>query len=134
MSALKSYCYSLIIVSIIATLIILLAPTNSRVIKYLRWISALCVTTVLISPVLNLSKKTEFILSESEEIIYRQENPNDLILKEFKSKLSDSVKELVSDKFNVDCNSVNIEIISEDIEAISLEKIGLSINTNSVFL
>ena len=134
MQHLKEYCYALIIVSLISTLIILLAPTNSKLIKYLRWITALCVTAVLISPILNLSGDIEFTVFKNGDPSFDYENANDMILKEFSNKLSKSAKELVSEKFNVNCTSVDIEIISDDIEAVVLKKIKVLIDTESSFL
>jgi len=134
MAGLKNYCYSLIIISVIATIIMLLAPNNGKTTKYLQWICALCITGYMIAPILKLTGKIEFNLSNPDTESVYIENGNALILNEFESVLCDTVKDLVYDRFDVKCKNIEVHIINDDIESISLESISIDVDTESNFL
>lgn len=130
----KNYCYSLTTIALAVTVIMLMAPENTRIIKYVRWITSLCVILVLIVPILNFSGEITFNNFKNGQTASVKENVQELIINEFKAEISDIVCELINDKFNINSSDINIDLNAEDIENISINKISLNLNTKSRFL
>ena len=130
----KNYYYSLTTIALAVTVIMLMAPENTRIIKYVRWITSLCVILVLIVPILNFSGEITFNNFKNGQTASVKENGQELIINEFKAEISDIVCELINDKFNINSSDINIDLNAEDIENISINKISLNLNVKSRFL
>ena len=134
MGFIKNYCYSLTVISVTVSVIMLLAPENTRIIKYVRWITSLCVILVLTVPILKLGGEITINNFNNGQTKPIYESGQELIINEFKSEISDIVYELINDKFNVGSSDIKVELNTQDVENISINEISLNLNTNSRFL
>lgn len=115
------------------TVIMLLVPENSNLIKYVKWITALCVVIVLISPILNINGKLN-INDYTEEEKTIDESTTEIIINEFKNRVEKTVSEMIAERFNIKCKNVTLDLNTNDIENIYIDKITVGLDTSSKFL
>ncbi|MBQ3100842.1 MAG: hypothetical protein IJC50_07630 [Clostridia bacterium] len=134
MGSIKNYCYSLIVISVTVTVIMLLSPENTRIIKYVRWITSLCIILILTAPISKLGADIEFNDYTQGQVNSVKENAQELIIEEFKIKISDTVFKLINERFKIESSNIIVNLNTDDVENIYINNIGLSLNTKSKFL
>ncbi len=135
MEALKGYCYSLIVITVCTTVVMLIAPEKSGLMKYVKWIAALSVTATLIIPLRNIGGEIKIDLdSEYATTAREQKSGRELILSALSDEIADSVENILYERFELVCKSVKVEINSDETENVSIEKITVYVPTKSRFL
>lgn len=138
MDGFRSYTFSLVLISLSSSVVIMLAPEKAGLMKYVRWITALCITAALLLPITSIGRlageKLNSTYENSKKPQYDLTETNNLIISSLENKLSESISSMVANKFEVEVSECNIELDCSDIEYIKLNAISIRVGTKSQFL
>ena len=137
MSDVKSYCWSLIIISVTVGVCLLLSPGEKASGKHLRFAGALCITAYLLSPLTRITDldftgtfNMDFDVIENEST----DNADSLIVSEAERLIEDDVKEYVNNEYNVTCIQCDAHFTLGGNNDVTLDQIYLKVNVKSEFL
>lgn len=131
----KTYCTSLIVVVVCASVIMLLAPENEKIRKYVRFVTALCITASILFPIKGiLGTEAKIDIPESIDGADVESKYNEVLLSEIKKRISDNITELVKNKFDTETISCEICIEIDGDNVLTLKSIDVEVNTKSKFL
>ena len=134
----RSYAFSLVLISVSSSVVIMLAPERSGLIKYVRWITALCITAALLFPITSAGRGIEIGLNNKYSSVtgdrYDLHETNELIIDSLKDELTKKISSMVKSKFGAEVIECSVTLNCNDIENISVTNISLAISTKSSFL
>lgn len=129
MDGLKSYIFSIMIVSVTAAAINILAPEKGDIPKYMQFLLAIIISCVILLPVSSLlvTLPDIFNIEYTKELSCFDENelyPNKLV-SETICIIENNISSEISKKFNTTPLLVNISCNTEDIDNIIIERIKI---------
>jgi Stage III sporulation protein AF (Spore_III_AF). len=121
METIKSYISILIVVSISAGAVNVLAP-DGNIKKYIKYLISLSVIIILLLPFKDLTFTLPKILNSYETEIAISTSAEDLIVTYSIAEIKNNIKTLIKDRFNITVD-VKIDYNADDYENVTIEKI-----------
>ena len=125
MEAIKSYITTLIVVSVTAGIVNIIAPDGNMK-KHIKYLIALSVVIILLLPFNDLIYTLPKILN-SYEINYESttvmQTTEEIILGHSIDKIKSDITEMISNRFKITVNDVEIIYNADDYENVTIDKI-----------
>ena len=138
MDGFRTYTLTLVLISVAASLVIILAPQKHDLIRYVRWITSLCITATMLLPLTSIGRDVGFELQFGQNHIPNEldtiDTTNELISNALKEEIIKNIKLLINNKFNVNVRNCSVEIDSKEVDNIVVDRIEFSLDTNNKFI
>ena len=136
MQELRSFCWSLIAVSLCAGVCLILAPDGRPSVRYLRFICALCITALIVTPLKNAIGGLSHTISIPDVTEYSQDAQNypELLTAETARELEAEAEKYVSEKYGVKAVECKADIERTGEYEIRLNGMYVTIDTKSDYL
>ncbi len=139
MNAVREFVFSIMIVSVVAAAINMLAPDNSSVSRYVHFISALAVTAILLSPIRDVVSLIPKITDADLDMQIFFEGDSayvyaDEIINEACSHLNEEIKADIEERFACEIVSVKVSCDSEDIENVIITSVEVEVKKANRFI
>ncbi len=139
-----NYIGSILITSAASGLICAFMPDSSNISKYIKFITALVMVSIILMPVIEIVSDTDSLFDIMSEKIAEISKPNDNIIipesgkwivNESVNNIADSLKTMLSRKFDIAEENILIEVIVDDsdISEITVEKIKVTLAGTAVW-
>ena len=131
MQTLENSAVAIVTVCIAAGLVVRLSPEGNLK-KYLKYIVSLCVLAAILSPIAKLPDVIDlgdgFSFDYSEEELSEEER-REMILNAEKEKISDAMRDLISEKWKLEKEAVDVTLTldSDNISAVEIRRIDIKI-------
>ncbi len=127
----RAYLVSILTVALVSGILNSLSP-DTKLGKYIRMISSLAVVMIILYPLARVSGSLlsfADMISGSEYTAYAGDSYEDLVLRQTRSNLEESLKDMLYSRFSIAKASIRADFIldASDIESVSIERIDIGI-------